>query len=138
VLADLPFLGGPSTSPLGIIRSITILIVIQGDNVTKRLSRIAPWQAGKLFALIYFFLSLLFVIPMLLVSTLVPMPAGPGPRLGPLVLVLFPFLYALAGLIFVPWVAGYTTSPRALLAAYRYRLRTMQVSDKRSRGREGH
>lgn len=70
--------------------------------MTKRLSRIAPWQAGKLFALIYFFLGLLFVIPMLLVSTLVPMPAGPGPRLGPLVLVLFPFLYALAGLIFVP------------------------------------
>ena len=70
--------------------------------MTKRLSRIAPWQAGKLFALMYFFLSLLFVIPLLLVSVLVPMPAGPGPRLSPGVLIFFPFLYALAGLIFVP------------------------------------
>jgi len=70
--------------------------------MTKRLSRIAPWQAGKLFALMYFFLSLLFVIPLLLVSVLVPMPAGPGPRLGPGLLILIPFLYALAGLIFVP------------------------------------
>jgi hypothetical protein len=70
--------------------------------MTKRLSRIAPWQAGKLFALMYFFLSLLFVIPLLLVSVLVPMPAGPGPRLGPGMLILFPFLYALVGLIFVP------------------------------------
>ncbi len=70
--------------------------------MTKRLSRIAPWQAGKLFALMYFFLGLLFVIPLLLVSVLVPMPAGPGPRLGPGVLIFFPFLYALAGLIFVP------------------------------------
>jgi hypothetical protein len=70
--------------------------------MTKRLSRIAPWQAGKLFALMYFLLSLLFVIPLLLVSVLVPMPAGPGPRLGPGLLMLFPFLYALAGLIFVP------------------------------------
>jgi hypothetical protein len=50
--------------------------------VTKRLSKIAPWQAGKLFALIYFFLSLLFVIPLALVSAVVPMPAGPGHRLG--------------------------------------------------------
>ena len=70
--------------------------------MAKRLSRIAPWQAGKLFALIYFFFSLLFVIPMLLVSSLAPIPAGPGPRLGPGMLVFFPFLYALAGLIFVP------------------------------------
>jgi len=69
--------------------------------VTKRLSRIAPWQAGKLFALIYFFFSLLFVIPMLLVSVFARMPAGPG-KLGPGMLVFFPFLYALAGLIFVP------------------------------------
>jgi hypothetical protein len=70
--------------------------------VTKRLSRIAPWQAGKLFALIYFFFSLLFVIPMALLSAVVPMPAGPGHRLGTGFLIFLPFLYALAGLIFVP------------------------------------
>jgi hypothetical protein len=81
---------------------VAISSVRKGTNVTKRLSRIAPWQAGKLFALIYFFLSLLFVIPILLVATLVPMPAGHGPRLSAGVLVFFPFLYALAGLIFVP------------------------------------
>ena len=70
--------------------------------MTKRLSRIAPWQAGKLFALIYFFLSLLFVIPMFLVITIAPMPPGPGPKFSPGMLIFFPFLYALAGLIFVP------------------------------------
>ena len=70
--------------------------------MAKRLSRIAPWQAGKLFALIYFFFSLLFVIPMLLISAFAPIPAGPGSRLRPGMLIFFPFLYALAGLIFVP------------------------------------
>jgi hypothetical protein len=70
--------------------------------VTKRLARIAPWQAGKLFAIIYFFFSLLFVIPMLLMSMFAPLPAGPGPRLGTGIIILFPFLYALAGLIFIP------------------------------------
>jgi hypothetical protein len=70
--------------------------------MTKRLSRIAPWQAGKLFALIYFFLSLLFVIPALLVFTIAPPPAGPGPHVSPKMLIFFPFGYALAGLIFVP------------------------------------
>jgi hypothetical protein len=68
----------------------------------KRLSRIAPWQAGKLFAVIYFFGSLLFVLPMLVITTIAPMPAGPGPKFSPGMLIFFPFLYALAGLIFVP------------------------------------
>lgn len=81
---------------------ITTLIARQGGNVTKRVSRIAPWQAGKLFALIYFFLSLLFVIPLALISAVVPIPAGPGHRLGTGFLIFVPFLYALAGLIFVP------------------------------------
>lgn len=70
--------------------------------MTKRLSRIAPWQAGKLFALVYFFLSLLFVIPMLLIRSIVPTPPGPGPKFGLGIVIIFPFLYALAGLIFVP------------------------------------
>ena len=70
--------------------------------MTKQLARIAPWQAGKLFALVYFFFSLLFVIPLLLISMFIPVPAGPGPRLGPGMLILVPFLYALGGLIFVP------------------------------------
>jgi len=92
----------PLNFTLGISNPITTLIARQGGNVTKRVSRIAPWQAGKLFALIYFFLSLLFVIPIALVSAVVPIPAGPGHRLGTGFLIFVPFLYALAGLIFVP------------------------------------
>jgi hypothetical protein len=69
--------------------------------MSKRLTRIAPWQAGKLFALIYFVFSLFLVIPMALVSSVVPA-AGPGPHFGRGFLILLPFLYALAALIFVP------------------------------------
>ena len=70
--------------------------------MTKKLSRIAPWQAGKLFALVYFVLSLIFVVPMELIALLGPKPAGPGPHFSPALIILFPFLYALAGLVFVP------------------------------------
>jgi hypothetical protein len=70
--------------------------------MTKRLTRIAPWQAGKLFALIYFATSFIFVIPMALVTTFAPMPPGPGTKIGPAMLMLLPFLYALGGLILVP------------------------------------
>jgi hypothetical protein len=71
--------------------------------MTKRLTRISPWQAGKLFALIYFAMSLLLVIPMALVSAYVPVPPGARPHFGLGFLVCLPFLYALAALIFVPF-----------------------------------
>lgn len=70
--------------------------------MTKRLSRIAPWQAAKLFAVVYFLFSLLFIVPMILFALFAPGPPGPGPRLGPGMLAVLPFLYALAALIFVP------------------------------------
>ena len=70
--------------------------------MSKQLSRIAPWQAGKLFAVMYFFLSLVFVIPMILITAVAPMPVGPGIHFGVGALLLLPFMYALAGLIFVP------------------------------------
>lgn len=70
--------------------------------MTRRLSRIAPWQAGRLFAVIYFFLSLLIAIPMALVSAFAPLPAAPGPHAGLVVIILFPFMYALAGFLLVP------------------------------------
>jgi hypothetical protein len=70
--------------------------------MSKRISRIAPWQAGKLFAVIYFFLSLVFVIPMILISAIAPTPTGPGIHFSVGALLLLPFMYALAGLIFVP------------------------------------
>lgn len=71
--------------------------------MTKRLSRIAPWQAGKLFALIYFAMSLLLVIPMALMSAYAPIPPNAKPHFGLGFLLFVPFLYALAGLIFVPF-----------------------------------
>ena len=70
--------------------------------MTKKLTRIAPWQAGKLFAVVYFILSLIFVVPMELIALLAPTPAGPGRHFSPALIVLFPFVYALAGLLFVP------------------------------------
>lgn len=79
----------------------------------KRLSRIAPWQAGKLFAVVYFILSLLFVIPLFLLTAFVPAATGPGPRLSPGLLIIFPFLYALAALLFVPlgcWIYNVAAS----------------------------
>jgi hypothetical protein len=69
--------------------------------LAKRISRIAPWSAGRLFAVIYFFFSLLFVIPMALIWTYAPIPAASKPPFGPGILVLFPFIYAGAGLLFV-------------------------------------
>ena len=68
----------------------------------KKITRIAPWQAGKLFAVIYFFVGLIFVVPMELAAMLAPTAAGPGPHLSPGLIILFPLIYALAGLVFVP------------------------------------
>ena len=48
--------------------------------MAKRLIRIAPWQAGKVFAVIYFCISLLVVIPMAVVTAVSPPVKGmPGP-----------------------------------------------------------
>jgi hypothetical protein len=67
--------------------------------MAKRLIRIAPWQAGKVFAVIYFCVSLLVVIPMAIITTVAP-PVKGMPTAG--ILVFVPFAYALFGLIFVP------------------------------------
>jgi hypothetical protein len=83
----------------------------KGSDMSKRISRIAPWQAGKLFALIYFGVSLFFVILIVVFSGLLP--AGTRPNLGTGALLLLPLLYALAGLIFVPltcWVYNLAAS----------------------------
>jgi len=79
--------------------------------MSKRIARIAPWQAGKLFAVIYFVVSLFFVILIALFSGLLP--AGARPHLGMVSLLVLPFFYALAGLIFVPlacWVYNLAAS----------------------------
>ena len=65
----------------------------------KRITRFAPWQAGKVSAILYFGMGVLFAVPMGLISWLTP----PSPnKAGPLFFVLLPFLYGLAGLVFVP------------------------------------
>ncbi len=69
--------------------------------MAKRILRIAPWSAGRLFAVIYFFFSFLFIIPMALILSFAPIPAASKPPIGPGVLMLLPFVYALAGLLFV-------------------------------------
>jgi hypothetical protein len=69
--------------------------------VSKQLTRIAPWQAGKLFAVMYFFLSVFLAIPMALISASMPSNA-PGPHFGIGVFIALPFVYAIFGLIFVP------------------------------------
>lgn len=61
--------------------------------------RIAPWQAGKLTAVIYFAFAVLVAVPMALLSWLLPRePDAPGPVFW----LIMPVVYALACLIFVP------------------------------------
>ena len=67
----------------------------------KVVTRIAPWQSGKTLALTYFALGLLLAVPIGLISSLVP--AAPGEaKPGPFFFLTLPFIYGIAGLIFVP------------------------------------
>jgi hypothetical protein len=70
-------------------------------DMIKRLSRIAPWQAGKTLAAVYFGLGVIIAIPFGLLMSLVP--AVPGQeKPSALFFVFMPLLYALAALVFVP------------------------------------
>jgi hypothetical protein len=76
--------------------------------MTKELVRIVPWQAGKVFAVIYFFLGLILNIPLALSAALNPSPQA---KVGPWIFVLFPIAYALFGLLFIPlccWIYNTT------------------------------
>ncbi len=67
----------------------------------KRIISIAPWQAAKTFAVVYFLLGLIIVVPFgLLVQFLPVAPGQQKPGIG--LFIALPFIYALAGLIFVP------------------------------------
>ena len=69
--------------------------------MTKRITHIAPWQAGKLFAVLYFILGFIIAVPVGVMAMFVPpAPGHEPPSLG--FALSMPFLYALAGLIFVP------------------------------------
>ena len=65
----------------------------------RRVTRIAPWQAGKFFAVLYFIMGLIFAIPFASVHRRrVPEQAGFGVGFA----IALPFIYAICGLIFVP------------------------------------
>ena len=75
--------------------------------MNRQIVRIAPWQAGKVSAVVYFAVGLLFAIPFSAFTYLVPAPAGqpqPGILVAVMLAVGMPILYALIGLIFVPLV----------------------------------
>ncbi|RPI61181.1 MAG: hypothetical protein EHM50_06100 [Lysobacterales bacterium] len=65
----------------------------------RRVTRIAPWQAGKFFAVLYFIFGLIFAIPFVLFTSAIPEEqAGFGVGFA----LAFPFIYAIGALIFVP------------------------------------
>lgn len=71
--------------------------------MVKRLSRIVPWQAGKVSAVIYFVLGGIFAIPFGMLSALLN-PGTEGKQLSVGFFIILPFLYAALGLLFVPLV----------------------------------
>jgi hypothetical protein len=64
----------------------------------RRVTRIAPWQAGKFFAVLYFIFGLIFAIPFAFVAQLAPDQTGFSVGFA----IAFPFVYAIGALIFVP------------------------------------
>ncbi len=85
-----------------------------------QLIRIAPLQAAKVSAVLYFIMGVLFALPMTLITLLASAPEGSGQSvsLGWGLVLLMPFIYAILGFIFVPiacwiynlvarWVGGF-------------------------------
>lgn len=69
--------------------------------MSKRLTRIEPWQTAKTLAVVYFLLGLVLAVPLGLLSSLAP--AAPGeesPGIG--FFLILPFLYGIGALVFVP------------------------------------
>jgi len=67
-------------------------------STKRRLKRIAPLQLGKIFALLYGILGLIFVIPFFIIASLAT-PASPLP-FGKACILLFPVIYAVLGFVF--------------------------------------
>jgi hypothetical protein len=75
--------------------------VVGRGSMKRRLTRIAPWQAAKVCAVLYFVLGLIFAIPLTLLALFAePQPGEEQVGLG--LAIAFPFLYAVGALIFVP------------------------------------
>ena len=69
--------------------------------MASRVQRIAPWQATKLFTLLYFIIGLIFMLLLVLFVVTAPQAASEGDITLGFALV-FPVMYALFALIFVP------------------------------------
>jgi hypothetical protein len=71
--------------------------------MTRRIVRIAPWQAGKFAAVLYFIMGIVMAGVMALSIIFAPPNSAPGegpPGWG--VVIAMPFLYAVGGIVFVP------------------------------------
>jgi hypothetical protein len=69
--------------------------------MAKRISRIAPWQAAKTLAAVYFVLGLLIAVPLALFAPAISVATG-EPQPGRGFFFLMPIAYAIGALIFVP------------------------------------
>jgi hypothetical protein len=72
--------------------------------MNRRIVRIAPWQAGKVAAVLYFILGIVIAGFMALAIIFAPLNPAPdqGPPPGWGLVIVAPFLYALIGIVFVP------------------------------------
>jgi len=66
--------------------------------MARRVMRIAPWQAGKVMAVLYFIFGLVFAIPFALIGSFAPQAGGFGIGFA----IALPIIYAIGGLIIVP------------------------------------
>ena len=96
----------------------------------KQIVRVAPWQAAKLSAVLYFILGIVMAVCLALSLVFGTPPEGgeAAQTFGWVLVVLVPFLYACAGLIIVPimcwlynvvakWVGGIEISVEDLPSA---------------------
>ncbi|TAJ94420.1 MAG: hypothetical protein EPO31_09725 [Gammaproteobacteria bacterium] len=68
--------------------------------MATQIKRIAPYQAGKVVAVIYFVIGFVFAGPFALIFSLAPADAHGASPGRAFIFLIMPFLYALAGLIF--------------------------------------
>lgn len=69
----------------------------------RRIVRVAPWQAGKVAAVLYFIMGI--VIAGFMALSIIFAPPNPAPGQEPMgwgFVMVMPFLYAVTGLVFVP------------------------------------
>ena len=117
--------------------------------MVRRVTRIAPWQAGKFFAVLYFIFGLIFAISVRRSLRQFRCRSRPGSASG--FAIAFPFIYAIGALIFVPLrlpdlqlraklVGGLdfeVVDHDAILPESRARPAGFKPAGRRSRGRRG-